>query len=313
MNDALIRCAAVTGPTGAVGTALCAYLIDRGIKVYAIVRPHSARIGNLPCGVVLVSCDIGRLSSLSEKIPDKVDAFFHLAWSNTIGAGRNDVYTQIDNVRYAVDAVHAAADLGCGVFVGAGSQAEYGRVEGKLTAQTPCFPENSYGMAKLCAGEMTRVECEKLGIRHEWVRILSVYGPHDSKLTMVSSVIDKLMRGERPALTQGIQMWDYLYARDAADALYKVAILGKNGRVYPLGSGTVRPLHQYIEIIRDEINPELPLGFGEIPYSERQVMYLQADISQLQADTGFAPTVDFVEGIRETIRCNRKELERENQ
>lgn len=153
----------------------------------------------------------------------------------------------------------------------------------------------------------------EIGIRHEWVRILSVYGPHDSKLTMVSSVIDKLMRGERPALTQGIQMWDYLYARDAADALYKVAILGKNGRVYPLGSGTVRPLHQYIEIIRDEINPELPLGFGEIPYSERQVMYLQADISQLQADTGFAPTVDFVEGIRETIRCNRKELERENQ
>ena len=77
----------------------------------------------------------------------------------------------------------------CQVFIGAGSQAEYGRVEGVLTAQTPCFPENGYGMAKLCAGQMSRVECQTLGMAHIWTRILSVYGPHDGPATMILSLI----------------------------------------------------------------------------------------------------------------------------
>lgn len=306
MQDCAIKSALVTGPTGAVGSALCAALLNKGVKVYAVVRPDSERISNLPQGVILVRCDLSRLNELRHSIPEKVDAFFHLGWAHTIGAGRNDMYAQIDNVRYALDAVKAAADLGCSVFVGAGSQAEYGRVEGKLTEKTPCFPENGYGMAKLCAGEMTRIECAKYGIRHEWVRILSVYGPHDGKMTMISSVIDQLLQGKKPALTQGIQQWDYLYADDAAEALYCVARDGKDGRVYPVGSGEVRPLREYIEVLRDAIDPELPLGFGEIAYGERQVMYLQADISALREDTGFEPKVSFEDGIKRTIRAFQK-------
>lgn len=72
-------------------------------------------------------------------------------------------------------------------FVGAGSQAEYGRVNHALTPDTPCFPENGYGMAKLCAGQMSRVECEKLGLVHIWPRILSVYGPYDGKNAMITT------------------------------------------------------------------------------------------------------------------------------
>ena len=53
------------------------------------------------------------------------------------------------------------AKLGCYKFIGAGSQAEYGRVEGKLTALTLTFPENGYGIAKLCAGQMSRILCEQ--------------------------------------------------------------------------------------------------------------------------------------------------------
>ena len=62
---------------------------------------------------------------------------------------------QNNNVKYALQAVKAAKELGCTRFVGAGSQAEYGRVEGTLTPDTPAFPENGYGIAKLCAGQMT--------------------------------------------------------------------------------------------------------------------------------------------------------------
>ena len=151
-----IQSAVITGPTGAIGTALCRELAQNGVAVYAVCRPNSPRAAAVPLheNIQLVECDVTQLDTLSELIPGGADAFFHFAWAHTIGPGRNDMPAQIENVRYTIDAVRAAKQLGCNVFIGAGSQAEYGRVEGVLKPDTPCFPENGYGMAKLCAGQV---------------------------------------------------------------------------------------------------------------------------------------------------------------
>lgn len=307
-----IQTAVVTGPTGAIGIALCEKLLRENVTVYAVCRPGSSRIKDLPKAAALhvVECDAKELATLPQKMKGvSVDAFFHFAWAHTIGQGRNDMPAQIENIQSTIDAVRAAKALGCQVFLGAGSQAEYGRVEGLLKSDTPAFPENGYGMAKLCAGQMSRVEAKALDLDHVWVRILSVYGPHDGPMTMISGTIRKLLAGERPALTAGIQRWDYLYAGDAADAFYLAACHGRNGAVYPLGSGQAMPLKDYIIQMRDAIDPALPLGLGEVPYGPLQVMHLQADISALQADTGFVPKTPFAEGIRRTMDWVKREQE----
>ncbi len=303
-----IRSAVVTGATGMIGAALCRCLAERGIDVYAVCRPNSLRTANLPMSdrLRVIFCDMAELGRLPELIRGKVDAFFHLAWAKTTGDGRNDMPAQVDNIRAAIEAVHAAGTLNCRVFVGAGSQAEYGRVDGILHAQTPCFPENGYGMAKLCAGQMTRLECAKLGLEHIWMRILSVYGPCDGENTMVSSVARKLLAGERPSLTAGEQLWDYLYADDAARGFYLAAAHGRGGAVYPLGSGRARPLRYYAEALRDAVDPNLPLGLGEIPYAPLQVMHLEADIAPLREDTGFLPETEFADGVKKTIAWLQK-------
>ena len=48
---------------------------------------------------------------------------------------------QEPNIQYTMDAVCLAKRLGCKLFVGAGSQAEYGRVDGKIGSNTPVNPE----------------------------------------------------------------------------------------------------------------------------------------------------------------------------
>ena len=106
-------------------------------------------------------CDLKELNRLPELIPEGADTFYHFGWDGTFGNSRNNMYGQNQNVRYALDAVEAAQALGCSTFVGAGSQAEYGRFEGKLNAGVPAFPENGYGIAKLCAGQMTRIACRR--------------------------------------------------------------------------------------------------------------------------------------------------------
>ncbi|MBQ9098571.1 MAG: NAD(P)-dependent oxidoreductase [Clostridia bacterium] len=298
-----IRSAVITGPTGAVGTAICRELATHGIRVYAVCRPDSARLSAIPKHplITVVYCDISKMCELPAIISKGADAFYHLAWAKTTGAGRNDMPAQIDNVKYTIDAVRAAHALGCKVFIGAGSQAEYGRVEGVLKPDTPCFPENGYGIAKLCAGRMSRIECESLGMDHIWARILSVYGPGDGAGSMVSSVIRQLLAGEKPALTAGVQLWDYLYSEDAARAFRLMAQRGVSGKTYPLGGGKAVPLKQYIKTLRNVIDPKLPLGLGDIPYGPLQVMHLEADIASLREDTGFEPSTSFETGIRATI------------
>lgn len=295
--------AIITGATGAIGMALIKLLSQKGVAVTAVLRPGSERNKDIPLlsGVTAVECDISDYKKLPQLCGSGYDCFFHLAWSGTAGAARNDMYLQTGNIRAAVDSVYAAAEMGCTVYVGAGSQAEYGRVSGKLRSDTPVNPENGYGMAKLCAGNMTRVICRGKNIRHIWTRILSVYGEYDGEGSMISSAILAILRGECPKFTAGEQRWDYLYSADAARALYLCAESGRDGAVYPIGSGEERQLCEYITILRDSIDRSAPIALGAVPYSPQQVMYLSADISELTRDTGFLPEVSFGEGIKNTI------------
>ncbi|MBQ9086820.1 MAG: NAD(P)-dependent oxidoreductase [Clostridia bacterium] len=295
--------AVVTGATGAVGMALLDELIERGIRTLVLCReasPRSARIPDHPL-IRKVNCPLDQMKSWTPDEEDSYDVFFHFAWEGTTGESRNDVILQNRNVTYILAAVDLAQRLGCHTFIGAGSQAEYGRVEGKLSSATPTHPENGYGMAKLHAGQMSRLHCKQRGIRHIWTRILSVYGPYDTERSLVMSTLLKLRAGEIPQCTAGEQIWDYLYSGDAAKAMLAVAKSGRDGGVYCLGGGSPTPLKDYISQIREIAAPEGQVALGAIPYAPGQVMYLCADLSELTRDTGFQPSTPFREGIEKTV------------
>lgn len=248
--------------------------------------------------------------NVSRKISGITDkaVFYHLGWSGTFGEQRNDADMQQKNVEYTLDAVRLAKRLGCVHFIGVGSQAEYGRFEGRLTPDTRTLPENEYGRAKLAAGIRSAELCRGLGLRHSWVRVLSVYGPFDGRNTMIMSVIRGLLSGERVALTKGEQIWNYLYSGDAARALFMLGAssLSVQSRTYCLAGEAEDGLREYIlRLCRAAGADESLLGFGEIPYGSAQVMYLTADISRLWQDVGFVPATTFDDGIKKTIEWVR--------
>lgn len=301
MNNLSVKKAVITGPTGALGTALAELLLSKDIDVFAVCNPDSKRIGNIPKGAEIVKQDLDDIDSLGNSLPHDCDAFFHLGWKGTFGESRNDMYLQTKNIDDTLKAVDLSKKIGCDVFVHAGSQAEFGHVEGKLDPGVPCNPVTGYGIAKLASGMMGRELCRKNGMRHVWFRILSLYGPHDGEHSMVMSTVRKMLAKEHLSFTKGDQIWDYLYSKDAAEALFRAAGCSPHGSLYCLGSGEPRRLSQYIEDIRDHVDPELVLGLGELPYYPNQVMHLEADISNLTADTGFVPSYSFDRGITETI------------
>lgn len=286
-----------------IGTALINECIKKGIEVYAVLRASSGKKMRLPESEKLhmVDCSLEELETLPQKIMEKCDTFYHIAWGNT-GENRNSsTELQSRNIAYTLAAVKAAYALGCRRFIGAGSQAEYGPMDvDKISPDSPVNPTTPYGAAKLASGQLARMLCKELGMECIWPRIFSVYGIYEKETTMVASGLRKMLAGEKTSFTPALQRWDYLFSADAGRAYYLIGEKGKDGAVYCVGSGQAGPLKDYIEIMAELTGAE-ETGIGVRPYPAGAVMNLCADISSLTADTGFVPEYTFREGIRETI------------
>lgn len=298
----------VTGATGAIGRSLINICKQNGYDVLAVVHRESQRAAELEslgyCKVLKLNLDeyddaITELKKQNIET-DGYELFFHLAWMAPFGEERNNLNIQLENVNSSLAAVKFAKSLGCSMFIGTGSQAEYGRVNGLLYPNTSTFPETGYGIAKLCAGQMTRLSCELLGLRHIWCRVLSVYGPYDRDQTLISYAVKKMLLNEDTEFSPCEQMWDYIYSDDAARALLIAALKGESGKIYMIGGGEARPLKEYIKIIAELTGYKKEIGFGKRAYNDKQVMYLQANMEELER-IGYNAQTDFSTGIQNVI------------
>jgi nucleoside-diphosphate-sugar epimerase len=216
---------------------------------------------------------------------------------------RNDP-RQEENVGATANLAASAIKVGARAFVATGSQAEYGPLNRIVLESDPLNPTTLYGRAKCAARTTAQQICAE--VRFAWLRVFSLYGPNDNESWLIPSLIDALSKGKSPKLTAGEQLWDFLYVADAAAAIVAVLETQTASGDFNLGSGVALPLRQAIETIRDIVSPRTALTFGEIPYRPDQVMHLQADITRLRAAVGWSPTTDFREGVKETIRRQRR-------
>lgn len=301
----------VTGATSMIGVALIKEAIKNGVNVLAIVRKNSTRIKRIPQSayVKILECDIEELSEISS-FEERYDIFYHFAWNYTDKAGRNNPKLQARNIVSTIDAVELANRLGCRRFVGAGSQAEYGRVQGIISPDTPTNPENSYGIAKLSACNLSRIMCEKYGIEFVWGRIFSVYGCYDKEQTMINYAIDQFIKGEVAEFSAATQMWNYLNEQDAGKIFFLLGTRDSASGIYCIASKESRPLREYIEEMASIFGNVMQCKFAQNDSNDRLVE-LCADVSKLERDIGFEIEVPFDKGIRKVIeyRKNRnKEL-----
>ena len=299
--------AVITGATSMIGAALAEQCVKRGTAVTAVVRPECRKIERLPHGgnlLRLIECPIYRYKELPQLIGrQEGSVFYHMAWAAT-GEQRNErIAEQCDNIQYTLQALHAAKEIGCSRFIGAGSQAEYGVRTAEMRKTRPdsmVQPDTPYGIAKYAAGRLAKKAADSLGIEYIWTRIYSVYGPYDKETSMISCALKNILEGKRTAFTEGRQLWDYLYSEDAGRALYLLGTYGRDGGVYNIASGESRPLRDFIEALFQVCGKkEGAQGLGEKHAASD--INLCADIEALKRDTGFTPEVGFAEGIRKTM------------
>ena len=291
----------VTGATGFLGSYVVADLIDQGHDVAVLLRPgvRPWRLAGRQDRLSGISGTLDDLAAVTHGLRSfRPDAVVHLAWRGVGNSERNSK-DQARNVVDTVELIDLAADAGATVFVGAGSQAEYGPYDRAIVESDPPRPTTLYGIAKLASGLMAERRCAERKLRFAWLRIFSIYGPKDNEAWLIPSLIRTLRANGHMALTACEQRWGFLHARDAAAAVRHVITSPAAQGFFNLGSPEAPQLRETVTRLRDHIGAG-ELGFGEVPYRPDQVMVLAADVTRL-AGLGWRPIIALDQGLRETV------------
>lgn len=293
----------VIGANGFLGNKLTRYLSEKSLSILAFVPKgfDYSNVSSIP-GIKCIEFSFGNLNALDTLDEIKgVDTIYNMAWIGVNAKDRNNEEIQLSNTQCNVEVVQFAKRNGIKRLLVPGSAAQYA-CSGRIIDGTGSpAPSDMYSAAKVATYYYCNTLCKLYGIELIWPLVTSIYGTGRDDNNLLSYVIKSFLKGEKPSTTKLEQRWDYLHVSDLMEALYLLGEKGIGGKIYPIGSGESKSLKEYVEIIRDLINPELPIGIGDLPYKTSRIDNQVLDINELKEDTGFIPQYTFCEGIQEVI------------
>ena len=304
----------IGGAAGFIGNAVARRLIGQGVHVVAVVKPGTSqsaeafRLKDLDATVI--ECDLKEIENLPKLIDVQgYDAFYQFAWDGVDKEAFADYERQIDGIRWMIKSVEAAAALRCRKFIGAGSvtQLELLYQEGRFFTEDR---HKYFRAAQLASETMGRAVAREKGIQFIWPIIINVYGEGEIAPRLVNSMIRNLLAGKHQSFSPGEQMYDFVHIQDAAKAFCLLGEKGREDSQYIIGSGTARPLKEYLAIIRDVVAPEIKLGLGELEFHGLEMTEDMLNIDSLTKDTGFKPEITFEAGIWRTLEWIKREDEK---
>lgn len=291
----------ITGATSFIGIHLIEeWLRTADCKIFAVIRPSSQKRKRIPVDnrVHVIECAMDNYDKLINQI-ESADVFCHLAWEGARLPYRDDIVMQRNNYECTLKAMEISEKIGCKVFLGTGSQAEYGTTSGLVNEKYPCNPNTAYGREKLHACMDLKKMSDKSGIRFIWTRIFSIYGKYDYPKSLLMTALKKMQKNETIEMTAGTQLWDYLNVRDAAFAMILLAESECASGIYNLASGQYRPLRDFILELKEILQSKSIIKFGAIPYGTGGPINLTPDVSKIKNEIDWTPQISFEKGIKE--------------
>lgn len=292
----------ITGADGFVGSYTVRKFLDEGCGVLALdiaetpnrLTPHE--------NLTYMKLDVNDSSQLTEQIPSGVyDTFVHFAWAGSAGPARADYKLQMNNALMTVECMKKAKELGCVRFVCAGSIMEY-EVEAAIHAQgSRPGMAYIYGMGKHIAHCMCKSVAADIDIDLLWSMITNAYGAGELSPRFVNTTIRKIIAGEPLQFTAATQNYDFVYVTDVANAFYLIAKSGRPFCEYLIGSGTARPLREFIIEMQQALAPDAKPLFGDVPFTGTNMPLSVFSIDDLRNDTGYSTQVSFAEGTKMTM------------
>lgn len=302
----------VTGGGGFLGRQVIAQLVQAGANPDKITVPRSQ------------DCDLRSLENC-QKAADQQDIIVHLA-AHVGGIGLNQQKPAelfYDNLIMGAQLIHAAHEAGVEKFVCVGTICAYPKftpVPFKEDHLWNGYPEETnapYGIAKKALLVQLQSYRQQYGFNGIYLLPVNLYGPEDNFDPHSSHVIPALIHKVHQAQKQGqaqLAVWgdgsptrEFLYSEDAARGIAMGTQFYNDPEPVNLGTGYEISIKDLVELICDLMGFE-----GEIVWETdkpngqpRRCL----DTERARQAFGFAPQVDFKQGLQNTIAWYRQQTE----
>jgi nucleoside-diphosphate-sugar epimerase len=174
---------------------------------------------------------------------------------------------------------------------------QYGYCSEGVTPRNPCTP---YSVCKNAAQEVLASFASSGGLSTAWGRVFFLYGPEESPLRFVASVISAIIGGTPALCSHGNQIRDYLHVEDVASAFVALLDSSVTGPVN-IASGQPITIREIAETIASRLGGHELLKLGAIPVGANEPPFILADVRRLSQEVGWGPTFDLQRGLDQTI------------
>ncbi len=181
---------------------------------------------------------------------------------------------------------------------------------GLFTETTPYAPNSPYSASKASSDMLVRAYHHTYGLTTVITNCSNNYGPYQFPEKLIPVVIQSVLaRKPVPVYGDGMNVRDWLYVRDHAEALWLVLNRGRAGETYNIGGRNEwanLPIVQLICDLIDEMAPQLGGNSRKLitfvkdrPGHDRRYAI---DATKMEKELGWLPAHKFEQGIRETVR-----------
>jgi dTDP-glucose 4,6-dehydratase len=181
---------------------------------------------------------------------------------------------------------------------------------GYFTETTPYAPNSPYSASKASSDMLVRAYHHTYGLPTVVTNCSNNYGPYQFPEKLIPVVIQSVLaRKPIPVYGDGLNVRDWLYVRDHAEALWTVLTRGCTGETYNVGGHNEWANLPIVELICDLVDELAPQLGGN---SRKLITFVKdrlghdrryaIDASKIERELGWVPAHQFEQGIRETLQ-----------
>ena len=319
----------VTGGAGFIGSAVCRQLARRpGFQIlnldaltYASSLSSLAEIADCANYRFIKGdvCDRRLLDAVFAN--SKPQTVIHLAAEShvdrSITGASSFVQTNIVGTHTLLDAALAYwdkldnPDKQAFRFLHVSTDEVYGSLgeDGLFHETTPYDPRSPYLASKAASDHLVSAWWHTYGLPVVTSNCSNNYGPYQFPEKLIPTMILKTMRGESlPVYGDGMNVRDWLYVDDHAEALSLIMESGRPGETYNVGGRSERTNLEIVRTIQalvSELAPQKSRSSSEIEFVRDRPGHdhrYAVDCGKLENELGWRRRMTFDAGIRATVQ-----------
>lgn len=212
----------ITGGTGFIGSRLALECLNRGHAVKVLGQENTPaesfnrKIVEDRGGQVIIG-SVTNINGLPELFQG-VDVVFHLAAAQHEMNVPDQKFRDV-NVTGTKNILEASILAGAKRFVHGSTIGVYGSIDGVIDEQTPCNPDNIYGVTKFEGEKLALSYCDRIPVVA--IRIPEVYGPGDRRLLKLFKAIK---RNAFVVIGSGENLHHLIFIDDLVEGLLQSAV-----------------------------------------------------------------------------------------